>query len=131
MPEQRYAEGVVALDGRHSGDRALTRRARAPRSSAKSGVDKIRANSLKQTTRIMSICDDAGYQINTRARPSSGRHGVFRLRRSEQVGRARSTRRCPVRPPAAVGHPVSPHFYTTDEEVERFMAEVARLRKAA
>jgi len=25
---------------------------------------------------------------------------------------------------------MSPHFYTTDEEVERFMAEVARLRSA-
>jgi selenocysteine lyase/cysteine desulfurase len=36
---------------------------------------------------------------------------------------------CDHRPQAGIR--MSPHFYTTDEEVERFMAEVARLRTTA
>ena len=110
-----------------SGDNERTARAVA----ARIGIDNIRKKSLKQTTRIMQICDEAGYQVNT-PREAHQRGGTvcFDFPGSDKVAKALNAQMflCDHRPQSGIR--VSPHFYSSDEEVERFMAEVARLRKA-
>src|SRR5262249_21093408 len=97
---------------------------------AEIGVDKIRRKSLRQTTRVMAICDEAGYRVNTpRAPEKRGGTVCFDFDGSEDVAKQLNATGllCDWRPQAGIR--MSPHFYPTDDEVERFMAEVARLRR--
>jgi kynureninase len=97
---------------------------------AEIGVAKIREKSLRQTTRIMDICDAAGYRVNTPRSPDRrGGTVCFDFDGSGEVSKSLNATGflCDHRPGAGIR--VSPHFYSTDEEVERFMNEVARLRK--
>jgi kynureninase len=78
----------------------------------------------------MQICDQAGYRVNT-PREAARRGGTicFDFDGSEQVAKALNATQflCDWRPRSGIR--MSPHFYTSDEEIERFMAEVARLRR--
>jgi kynureninase len=96
---------------------------------AEIGVDRIREKSLLQTARVMELCDAAGYRVNT-PRKSHERGGTvcFDFEGADRVAKALNASGflCDHRP--SCGIRMSPHFYTTDEEVERFMTEVARLK---
>ncbi len=129
MPEQHYAGGVWRYMAGTPAIGALYQARAGVEIIAEIGVERIRAKSLRQTTRVMEICDQAGYRINT-PRTSSERGGTicFDFDHSEGVAKALNATGflCDWRPQSGIR--MSPHFYTTDEEVERFMAEVARLR---
>ena len=78
----------------------------------------------------MQICDESGYRVNT-PRASERRGGTicFDFDDSEQVAKTLNATGflCDWRPQSGIR--MSPHFYTSDEEIERFMAEVDRLRR--
>jgi len=131
MPEQRYAEGVWRFMAGTPAIAALYQARAGAEIIGEIGVDNIRKKSLKQTTRIMQICDEAGYQVNTpREQHQRGGTVCFDFPGSDKVAKGLNAQMflCDHRPQSGIR--VSPHFYSTDEEVERFMAEVARLRKA-
>jgi kynureninase len=131
MPEQHYAPNVWRYMAGTPAVAALYQARAGAEIIAEIGVDRIRAKSLAQTRHIMSVCDEAGYRVNT-PREDAQRGGTicFDFDGSDRVAKALNATGflCDHRPQSGIR--VSPHFYTTDDEVERFMAEVARLRTA-
>jgi kynureninase len=129
MPEQRYADNVWRYMAGTPAVAALYQARAGVEVVAEIGVARIRAKSLRQTTRVLWACDQAGYAVNTPRDPAArGGTLCFDFPGSDKVARALNATGflCDHRPTSGIR--MSPHFYTTDEEVERFMAEVARLR---
>jgi selenocysteine lyase/cysteine desulfurase len=94
------------------------------------GVDEIRATSLARTERIIARADAAGIEVATPRDPRA-RGGVVNLRftRCAEVvaALARDGFVCSHRH----GARIAPHFYNTDDEVDRFMdALVAHVTEA-
>jgi kynureninase len=132
MPEQRYADGIWRFMAGTPAVAALYQARAGAEMIAAIGVERIRQKSLRQTARVLELCDAAGYRVNTPRGPSErGGTVCFDFDGSERVAERLNQTGflCDHRPQAGIR--MSPHFYTTDEEVDRFMAEVARLRTAA
>ncbi len=131
MPEQRYAEGIWRFMAGTPAIAALYQARAGAEIIAEIGVDKIRQKSLRQTSRILQICDAANYRVKT-PREDNRRGGTvcFDFDGAAQVAETLCQKKffCDHRPGSGIR--VSPHFYSTDEEVERFMQEVARLKGA-
>jgi kynureninase len=92
------------------------------------GVPAIREKSLRQTQRLMDLADEAGIRVNTCRTPglrggvvtldvANGREVVKELERREVL--------VDYRPGAGIR--VAPHFYSTDEDVDRTIAEIRRI----
>lgn len=132
MPEQRYASGVWRFMAGTPGVASLYQARAGAEIVAEIGVERIRDKSLRQTARVIARCDEAGYRLNT-PRPDAQRGGsvCFDFEGSDGVARALNAAGflCDWRPQSGIR--MSPHFYTSDEELERFMTEVERLRRAA
>jgi kynureninase len=132
MPEQEYTDTIWRYVGGTPAIAALYQARAGIEIVNQIGVQAIREKSLRQTEHFLARCRHSGYRINSPI--DSGRRGgtvVFDFPGSEEVGRELNRRRflCDHRPGA--GLRVSPHFYTTDEEIDRFMDEVDRLAQRA
>jgi len=94
------------------------------------GIETIRATSLARTDRIIARADEAGLTVLT-PRAYARRGGIVALRFPNDAAVARGLNAsgfvCSYR--GAVR--VAPHFYNTDEEVERFMDELIRRAREA
>jgi kynureninase len=130
MPEQRYAEGIWRYVGGTPAIAALYQSSAGQEIIAEVGVERIREKSLRQTGRMIQIVDDRGFTLNS-PREASKRGGtvVFDFEGAGPVAQELNRRRffCDHRP--GVGIRVSPHFYTKDEEIDLFFAEVDTLRR--
>jgi kynureninase len=97
---------------------------------ARLGVDKIRKKSLRQTTLLRELVESRGFTVNT-PRDDAARGGTicFDFDGADIVSSELSRRKFfhDYRPKC--GLRVSPHFYTTDEELQRFMSELDEVRK--
>lgn len=131
MPEQQYAEDVGRFG---SGTLAV-----APLYQARAGAEligrigaaTIRKKSLRQTEHMLRRATAAGYRINSPTAPSlRGGTVVFDFPGADKVCAELNRQKyfCDHRPGG--GLRASPHFYTTDEEVDRFMDQVEVLRRA-
>ncbi len=132
MPEQRYAPNVWRYMAGTPAIAALYQARAGAEVVADIGVERIRQKSLRQTARVIERCDDAGYRVNTPREPAQrGGSVCFDFEGSERVAKALNATGflCDWRPHSGIR--MSPHFYTTDEEIDRFMNEANRLRKAA
>jgi kynureninase len=89
------------------------------------GVPAIRAKSLRQTQRLMDLADEAGLGVNT-CRTPERRGGVVTLDVPDGRAAAKELERREVlvdyRPGAGIR--IAPHFYTTDDELDRTIAEL-------
>ncbi len=96
---------------------------------AKVGVESIRKKSLRQTSLLREFVEKRGFKVNTPS-DSSERGGTmcFDFDGAEQVSRALCERRFfhDYRP--RCGMRVSPHFFTSDSEIELFLEELDRAR---
>lgn len=124
-PELRYADGVA---------RFLTGTPNVPALYAATpgydlveevGVERIRANSLRQTDLLIGLADDAGFEVRSPREP--GRRGgtvTVHVPDFEAVQRELGERQivCDFRPGAGIR--LGPHFFTTDEELERVIAAI-------
>ncbi len=124
-PELRYAEGI---------SRFLTGTPNVPALYAATpgydlveavGVERIRANSLRQTAMLIALAQEAGFEIRSPREP--GRRGgtvTVHVPDFEAVQRELGERQviCDFRPGAGIR--LGPHFFTTDEELERAIAEI-------
>jgi kynureninase len=94
------------------------------------GVDTIRALSLARTDRLIARADESGLPVAT-PRTDDRRGGIVALRfpGDAEVARALVARGfvCSYRG----GIRIAPHFYNTDEEVDRFMDELVQVARAA
>ncbi len=95
---------------------------------AEIGVDKIREKSVRQTTRLIELAEEAGFRVNC-PRESSQRGGsvVIDVPHGQQVTQELSRRDflCDFRPGAGIR--IAPHFYTKDEELELTVGEIKKI----
>jgi kynureninase len=89
------------------------------------GVDRIRANSLRQTQLLIDLFDDAGFEVGSPRAPQR-RGGTVTVRTPdfEAVHRELAERQilCDFRPDA--GLRLGPHYYNTDDELRYAVEQI-------
>ncbi len=92
------------------------------------GVPAIREKSIRQTTRLIELADEAGLAVNTPRDPQR-RGGVVILDvpNGKEVTRELIRREVLVDYRPGAGIRVAPHFYTTDEDLERTIGEIGEI----
>lgn len=95
------------------------------------GVPAIREKSVRQTTRLIELADDAGFVVNTCRNPEQrGGVVVLDVPDGQEVTRELARRQILVDYRPQAGIRVAPHFYTTDEELEHTISEVRSIVSA-
>lgn len=93
------------------------------------GVERIRAKSIRQTTRLIELAQDAGFRVTSPMNPND-RGGTVTVWHEEAAAITRELIRREIivdfRPGAGVR--ISPHFYTRDEELDVVIAEMKKIR---
>jgi kynureninase len=92
------------------------------------GVDKIRAKSIRQTTQLIEIAENAGFKINC-PKDTAVRGGtvVIDVPHGEQVTKELLRRDFLIDYRPGAGIRVAPHFYTKDEELELTVQEIRKI----
>jgi len=92
------------------------------------GVEAIRANSLRQTRRLIEAADAHGWTVNT-PRDDAVRGGTVSIMvpDCERISRELLARDIIIDYRPGAGIRVSPHFYTTDDEIDHAVATIAEL----
>jgi kynureninase len=92
------------------------------------GVGRIRANSLRQTELLISLADDAGFEVVS-PRDQARRAGTVTVAVPEfpAVHRELAERQvlCDFRPDAGIR--LGPHFFTSDDELRHVVAQMAEI----
>lgn len=94
------------------------------------GVDTIRAKSLARTDAIIARADEAGLAVAT-PRSYARRGGIVALRFPGDAEVARALIASGFVCSHRAGLRIAPHFYNTDEEIDRFMNELVRRAREA
>jgi kynureninase len=93
------------------------------------GVEKIREKSVRQTTRLIALAEEAGFKV-TSPKHSVDRGGTITVGHEEAAALTTELIRrefiVDYRPGAGVR--ISPHFYTKDEELELVINEMKNIR---
>jgi kynureninase len=93
------------------------------------GVDRIRAKSVRQTQRLIELAEEAGFRV-TSPKNSADRGGTITVGHDDAGAITRELIRrefiVDYRPGAGVR--ISPHFYTSDEELELVVREMKEIR---
>lgn len=129
MPGQQYAEGAWRYMGGTPAVACLYQARAGHEIVAEVGVDNIRAKSLRQTGKVIEMCDEAGYTVvSPREDDQRGASVVFDFNGAGDVARELNRRKfyCDHRPGAGIR--IGPHFYTKDAEIDAFFAEISQLR---
>jgi kynureninase len=89
------------------------------------GVEAIRAKSIRQTQRLIELADEAGFPVRS-CRDPHARGGVVvvDVPNGKEFTRELARREVLVDYRPNAGIRIAPHFYTSDEEVERVIAEI-------
>jgi kynureninase len=92
------------------------------------GVDRIRANSLRQTQLLIDLLETAGFEVASPRDPAR-RGGTVTVRTPEfeAVHRELAERQilCDFRPDAGIR--LGPHYFNTDEELRHAAAQIAEI----
>ena len=95
------------------------------------GVPAIRQKSVRQTTRLIELAEDAGFPVNTCRNPAQrGGVVVLDVPDGKVVTRELARRQILVDYRPRAGIRVAPHFYTTDEELEYTVSEIRSIVSA-
>ena len=124
--EMEYAEGAARWLGGTPVIPALFANLEGPRIVRRAGMDAIRAKSMRQTARLVELADARGYRV-TAPRDPHRRGGTvaFDVPHGAEVAQALLARDVIIDFRPGAGIRVAPHFYTSDDEVERVVAETA------
>ena len=94
------------------------------------GVDRIRQKSVRQTDLLIALADEAGFEV-TSPKESARRGGTVTVAHENASSMAKELVRrefvIDYRPGAGVR--ISPHFYTTDEELKLVIEEMKKIRE--
>jgi kynureninase len=92
------------------------------------GIDAIRAKSMRQTARLLALAGERGWPVTAVADPAR-RGGTVALNvpHAYEVSRELLTREFLVDYRVGAGIRVSPHFYSTDDELEATAREIASI----
>ena len=89
------------------------------------GVPAIREKSVRQTTKLMELADEAGFRVNTCRNPAQrGGVVVIDVPDGKEVTQELAKRQILVDYRPQAGIRVAPHFYTSDDEIEHTMREI-------
>ena len=92
---------------------------------AEIGVEKIREKSVRQTTRLIELAEEAGFQVNSPERPAErGGTVVIDVPEGAAVTKQLLRRNFLVDFRPGAGIRVAPHFYSTDDELEMTIHEM-------
>lgn len=126
--DMEYAAGAARWLGGTPVIPALFANAEGPRIVKRAGVGAIRAKSVRQTARLVELADARGYRVSAPRDPSRrGGTVAFDLPHAAEVAQALLARDVIIDYRPGAGIRVAPHFYTTDDEVERVVAEAAAI----
>ena len=91
-----------------------------PRTLRRAGIDAIRAKSVRQTSRLIALADARGYKV-TAPRDAARRGGTvaFDVPHAYGVSQALLANEVIVDYRPNAGIRIAPHFYTSDDELER------------
>ena len=89
------------------------------------GVERIRANSIRQTTKLIELAEEQGWQINS-PRDANYRGGsvILGVPFAGEVVRELSARDMLVDYRPGAGIRIGPHFFNTDDEIEAIIGEI-------
>src|SRR6266850_6038389 len=97
----------------------------------KIGVEKIREKSVRQTQHLIELAQEAGFRVTSPRNPAQ-RGGTITVWDDHAASLTKELIRrefiVDYRPGAGVR--ISPHFYTTDEELGLVIAEMKKIRDA-
>jgi kynureninase len=131
-PELQYAEGIARFLTGTPGVPALHAATAGYDVIHDVGVDRIRANSIRQTAILIGLLDEAGFRV-TSTRESARRGGTVTVLAPafEALHRELGERSilCDFRP--EVGLRLGPHFFTSDDELRltvEAMSEIVRTK---
>lgn len=131
MPEQHYADSMWRYMAGTPAIAALYQARAGVELVAELGVEAIRKKSLRQTQVMIDAVDARGWTLNS-PREAARRGGsvVMDFAGAQPVCAELNKRRffCDYRPGAGIR--VSPHFYTTDEEITLLFDEIERILRA-
>ena len=93
-----------------------------PRIVRRAGVARIREKSVRQTSRLIELADERGYRVNApRAAERRGGTVAVDVPNAYGVSQALLAENVIIDYRPNAGIRIAPHFYTTDEELERVM----------
>ena len=119
-PEMRYAEHAWRWLNGTPPIPALFAAIEGPRLVRRAGIARIREKSIRQTARLIELADANGYPVSA-PRSADQRGGTVAFDVPHALGVARALLANDVivdyRPQAGIR--IAPHFYTSDEELER------------
>ncbi len=89
------------------------------------GVERIRAKSIRQTTRLIELAGEQGWRVNS-PRDAARRGGsvILDVPHAGEVVRELDTRNVLVDYRPGAGIRIGPHFFNSDEELEEVVAEI-------
>jgi len=94
------------------------------------GVDRIREKNIRQTNYLISLAEEAGFQVTSPKNPEQ-RGGTITVTHEQSAAFAKELIRrefiIDYRPGAGIR--ISPHFYTTDEELRLVIEEMKKIRE--
>lgn len=120
-----YAPGIARWLGGTPMVPALYAALDGPRLVREAGIDRVRARSVRQTERLIALADARGYRVHA-PRDVARRGGTvaFDVPHGAEVAQALLGRDVVIDYRPGAGIRVAPHFYSTDDEVERVVAEI-------
>lgn len=126
--DMEYAAGAARWLGGTPVIPALYANAEGPRIVKRAGIAAIRAKSMRQTARLVELAGAHGYPVSAPRDPSRrGGTVAFDVPHGAEVAQALLARDVIIDYRPGAGIRVAPHFYTTDDEVERAVAETAAI----
>ena len=127
--ELRYAPGIARFLHGSPAIPALYAAQSGYRIINEIGVDRIREKSVRQTTRLIELAEEAGFRV-TSPKDVADRGGTITVGHEDAAAITRELIRrefiVDFRPGAGVR--ISPHFYTSDEELELVVREMKDIR---
>ena len=123
--EMEYASGAARWLGGTPAIPALFANVEGPRIVRRAGMPAIRAKSVRQTARLVSLAQSRGYRVSAPLDASKrGGTVAFDVPHAAAVAQELLARDVIIDYRPGAGIRVAPHFYTTDDEVERVVVEI-------
>ncbi len=120
-----YASGAARWLGGTPVIPALFANREGPRLVKRAGIDAIRAKSVHQTARLVSLAEARGYRVNAPRDPAKrGGTVAVDVPHGAEVAQALLARDVIIDFRPGAGIRVAPHFYTSDDELEEVMCQV-------